>query len=419
MVRPAAATRRHRCAARPRPGDPVAIGLQAVPDPAAAPRRRGVLLALAVLLVALNLRLAITSLGAMLDPLREQGLSATTAGVLTSLPVLCFAGVGATAMVLTRRVGVDRGLAVSLVLLTGGLVLRVVGGTPALVAGTLVACAGIAFANVLVPAIVKEHFPTRVGPVTGAYTAALALGSAAGAALTVPLANATGHWQVGLGAWAVVALAAALAWVPYCWRRSRAHDTRGDLALWRNPTAWAVTVLFGTQSVFAYVMMSWLPSVYAAAGFSDETAGLLLAVSIMIGVPLFFVAPSIAGRLRHQGHLVAGLTALSMAGWAGLWLAPAGGAWVWAALLGAGGAVFPVVLSFFAMRTTTVAGAAALSTMAQSIGYLLAAAGPFLVGVLHDVSDTWSLPCALLVALGLAQVAAGYLAGRDVVVDRA
>lgn len=381
---------------------------------APARRRAGAGLVLAVLLVALNLRIAVTSLGALLDHLGSQGVSPTTQGVLTSLPVLCFAVVGATAMAVTRRVGVDRGLGLALLVLTAGLVLRVLDGTPALLAGTLVACAGIALANVLIPAIVKEHFPERIGALTGAYTAVLSLGSAAGAALAVPLTNATGTWRLGLGLWALVAVAAFLAWAPYARGGRRPAPGARGTNLWRNPTAWAVTALFGTQSLFAYVMMSWLPSVYVDAGFSDEAAGVLLAVSIMIGVPFFFVVPSLASRMRHQGHLIAGLTSLTVLGWAGLWIAPEGGAWVWAALLGAGGSVFPVVLLCFALRTTTAVDTAALSTMAQSVGYLLAASGPFLVGTLHHASGSWSVPCALLVGLGAIQICMGYLAGRPV-----
>lgn len=376
--------------------------------------RAGAGLLLAVLLVAFNLRIAVTSLGALLDHLGERGVSATTQGVLTSLPVLCFAVVGATAMALTRRVGVDRGLALALVVLTAGLVLRVLDGTPALLAGTLVACAGIALANVLIPAIVKEHFPERMGAVTGAYTAVLSLGSAAGAALAVPLTDATGTWRLGLGAWAVLAVAAFLAWAPYARGGSRPAPTAPGARLWRDPTAWAVTILFGTQSLFAYVMMSWLPSVYVDAGFSDATAGLLLAVSILIGVPFFFLVPGRAGRMRQQGHVIAALTVLTILGWAGLGIAPEEGAWLWAALLGIGGAVFPVVLLCFALRTTSAVDTAALSTMAQSVGYLLAAGGPFLVGTLHHATGSWSLPCALLVGLGVVQIAVGYLAGRPV-----
>ncbi|WP_418062061.1 MFS transporter [Pimelobacter simplex] len=385
-----------------------------VPGAATVRGRAGIGLIVAVLLVAFNLRLAITSLGALLDRLGEAGVSGATQGILTSLPVLCFAVVGATAMVVTRKVGVDRGLEVALGLLAAGLVLRVLDGTPALVAGTAIATAGIALANVLIPAIVKEHFPRQVGLMTGAYTAILSLGSAVGAASTVPIADAAGSWRAGLGVWALAAVVAAVAWAPYCRPKDPARSALRGASMLRNPTAWAVTILFGTQSLYAYVMMSWLPSLYADAGFSDATAGLLLALSIAIGVPFFFLAPSLAARLRQQGHLVLLLTGLTVLGWAGLWLAPHDGAWVWAALLGAGGAVFPVTLSFFAMRTTSSADTASLSTMAQSIGYALAAGGPLLVGILHHSSGGWSLPCALLVGLGAVQITAGYLAGRPV-----
>ncbi|GAB3861407.1 MFS transporter [Nocardioides maradonensis] len=370
----------------------------------------------AVLLIALNLRLAVTSVGALMDRLGDQGVSTATQSVLTSLPVLCFAVVGATALGVTRRLGIHRGLEISLVVLALGLVLRVLDGTPALILGTLVACAGIALANVLIPAVVKEHFPDRVGVMTGAYSGVLSIGSALGAAVTVPIADAGGSWRIGLGAWALVAVAAAVVWAPYCRGRDHTRSTERGASLWRNPTAWAVTVLFATQSTYAYVMMSWLPSMYAAAGFSEQKSGLLLAVSILIGVPFFMLAPTVAGRIGHQGHLVAALTAVMAAGFAGMWLAPAEGAWLWAALLGAGGAVFPVTLSFFGLRTATAADTAALSTMAQSVGYLLAASGPFLVGMLHDVSGSWSLPCALLVGLGLVQATAGYFAGRPVTI---
>ena len=380
-----------------------------------ATRGAGLLLA-AVLLIALNLRIGITSLGALLDGLDGTGLSAGAKSFLTSLPVLCFAVVGATGMTLARRVGAHRGLAVGLVLLVAGLVARVTAGSTVLLVGTLVACAGIALANVLLPAVVKEHFPERIGQVTGAYSAVLSLGAAVGAAVTVPVADAAGGWRAGLGIWAGLALLAALVWAPHCLDRDRRNAEAPRTSLWRSPVAWAVTVVFATQSLFAYVVMSWLPSIYADAGFDHGTSGVLLAVSILIGVPVYFVVPTIATRSRSQGHLVAGLTAITAIGFVGLWWAPAGGALLWAALIGAGGAVFPVSLTLFALRTATAEDTAALSAMAQSVGYLFAAAGPFLVGVLHEHSGSWSVPFALLLAVAAVQLVAGYAAGRPVLV---
>ncbi|GGO88477.1 MFS transporter [Nocardioides phosphati] len=378
--------------------------------------RTGPLL-LAVLLVAANLRLGVTSLGALLDQVHDAtGMSAATASSLTSLPVLCFAVVGATGMALARRVGVHRGIAVAMALLAAGLGVRVLGASPLLVLGTLLACAGIALANVLLPAVVKEHFPDRVGAVTGAYSAVLSGGAALGAAATAPIADAAGSWRAGLGTWAVVAVAALVAWAPYC--RDPDHTGRGQRgpSLWRSPTAWAVTVIFATQGIAAYVVMSWLPTVYVDAGFSHRESGLLLAVSILVGVPVFFVVPTIATRLRSQGHLLAGLSLLMGAGFLGLWLAPVGGAWLWAVILGVGGGIFPVVLTLFSLRAADSAATAALSAMGQSVGYLLAAGGPLGVGLLRDATGSWSLPLALLVGLMLVQIPIGYAAGRPVLV---
>lgn len=386
-------------------------------EAAATPRLVGGLL-VGVLLVALNLRIGITSLGALIDDLRHSiGLSPATASFATSLPVLCFAVVGIAGISLTRRLGAHRGLTVALVLLTLGLAARTLAGSTVLLVGTLVACSGIALANVLLPAVVKERFPTRVGLVTGAYSATLSLGAALGAAATVPSADVAGSWRVGLGVWAGVAALALVWWLPH----SRAHEhtpgpTLSLAPMLRSRVAWAVTGLFATQSLVAYVLMSWLPSMYADAGFSHHEAGLLLAFSILVGVPFFFLVPSYAARLRSQGHLVAGLTALNAAGFAGLALAPVGGAWVWAVLLGAGGAVFPVTLTLFSLRTRTSAETAMLSTMAQSIGYLLGAVGPFAVGLLRDSTGSWTLPLLILLALSAAQVAFGYAAGRARVV---
>lgn len=383
----------------------------------APPRQRTGLLLAAVLLVAANLRLGVTSLGALLDQVQDStGLSAATASSLTSLPVLCFAVVGATGMALARRVGVHRGIAVAMVLLAAGLGVRVLDGSPLLVVGTLLACAGIALANVLLPAVVKEHFPHRVGAVTGAYSAVLSGGAALGAAATVPVADAAGSWRAGLGVWTVIAVAALLAWAPYCRDPDHTAGGRRGPSLWRSPTAWAVTVIFATQGIAAYVVMSWLPSVYLDAGFSHSEAGLLLAVSILVGVPVFFVVPTIATRLRSQGHLLAGLSLLMGAGFLGLWVAPVAGAWLWAVLLGVGGGIFPVVLTLFSLRGADAAATAALSAMGQSVGYLLAAGGPLAIGLLRDATGSWSLPLALLVGLMLAQIPIGYAAGRPVLV---
>lgn len=370
---------------------------------------------LAVLLVAVNLRVAVTSVGALIDLIRDAGVSAGASAFLTTLPVLCFAVVGLLGMSVARRLGAHRGVALAMLLLMVGLVVRVLDGPVVLLAGTFVACGGIALANVLLPAVVKERFPSRVGLVTGAYSAVLSMGAAGGAAVSVPLAEATGGWRGGLLAWSVLAAVALVVWLPFCRHRGRVKGDAGRRSLLREPVAWAVTVVFAIQSVCAYVVMSWLPSIYVDAGFSHATAGLLLAASILVGVPVFLVVPSLASRARSQSTLIAVLSLLLAAGFLGLWIAPVAGAWAWAVLLGVGGGVFPVTLTLFALRTETPEDTAALSAMAQCIGYGLAAGGPLLVGLLREVTGGWGLPLALLVFACLVQTQVGRVAGRPVV----
>lgn len=393
------------------------------------PTSRSALLAwplLALVLTSLNLRAGISSIGPVLGQVRaDTGLSPTLAGVITSIPLLCFAVVGVSAPALARRFGTETVIAWSTLLLGAALVARVMGGTALLLIGTLFACAGIALVNVLLPVVVKTRFPTRIGVVTGIYTAALAVGSATAAALSAPLAEHFG-WATALGAWGVLAIVAGAVWAVVM--RGRRGIRLGALSgdgsaaklaggaplshLVRQPLVWALSVFFGTQAVLAYVQMGWLPSLYSDAGFSDGQSGLLLSVSILSGVPVAFIAPSLAARRPDQRPWTVGLTLVSAAGVTGLLLAPAQGAWLWAVLLGVGSGTFPLVLSLFGLKTRSPHSTAAVSAFAQSVGYLLAAVGPFGFGLLHQGRDDWTLPLLAMLAVLFIQVLAGAVAGR-------
>ncbi|MDT3400492.1 MFS transporter, partial [Streptomyces sp. B1866] len=185
----------------------------------------------------------------------------------------------------------------------------------------------------------------------------------------------------------------------------------------RSPTAWAMAVFFGLQATGAYVAMGWMPQIFRDAGVSAGTAGLLLAVTMVIGVPLSFVVPPVAARLRHQGVLVVVLSSFGLAGYAGLLLAPAAGAWAWAVLLGISVCTFPLALTMIGMRARTGAGVIRLSAFAQSTGYLISIPGPLLVGAINQHTGGWDWPIALMMALMVPQVAAGVLAGRGRTVE--
>ncbi|MER6270081.1 CynX/NimT family MFS transporter [Streptomyces sp900105755] len=389
------------------------------------------LVVVGIVLSAVNLRPAITSLGALLEEVRDGlGMSGSVAGLLTSVPPLCFAVFGVMAPRLARRFGPAAVVCAGMAAVTAGLLIRpYAGSTAGFLAGSALALMGIAVSNVLMPVIVKRWFPDRVGSMTGLYSMALAAGTSVAAAVTVPLTDALGgSWQTGLAVWAGLAAVAVLPWVPLVRDRGtapapeaeapgRAGRQQPALRITRSRTAWALAVFFGLQATAAYITMGWMAQIFRDAGVSASTAGLLLAVTMVMGVPLAFVIPRVATRLPHQGPIVIALGICGLAGYAGLYLAPAGGAWAWAVLLGISNCAFPLALTMVGMRARTGAGVAQLSAFAQSTGYLISIPGPLLVGVLYQHSGGWGLPIALMVGLMIPQMAVGVLAGRDRIVE--
>ena len=388
--------------------------------PAPGPWTRRLVVA-GLLAAAFNLRPAVTSLGPLLEEVRAGlHMSGTVAGLLTSVPVLCFSLFGTAAPRLARRFGPAAVLAAGMAAITAGLALRpLAGSTPLFLAATALGLAGIAVGNVLMPVIVKRWFPDRVGAVTGLYSMAISLGTAAAAAVTVPATRALGgDWRLGLGLWAAVAALAVLPWLPLARDRgSAAHPAAAPhlppLRITRSRTAWALAVFFGLQATGAYIAMGWLPQIFRDAGVSAGSAGLLLAVAMVVSVPLSFVLPALAGRMRGQGGLVVVLSAFGLAGYAGLWLAPAAAPLAWALLLGLANSAFPLALTMIGLRARSGAGVVRLSAFAQSTGYLLSIPGPLLVGALYQHTGGWTAPLALMAALLVPQTAAGLIAGRD------
>ncbi|MFD4021708.1 CynX/NimT family MFS transporter [Streptomyces sindenensis] len=384
------------------------------------------LIAVGLVLAALNLRPAITSLGALLEEVREGlHMSGSVAGVLTSVPPLCFAVFGVMAPRLARRFGAGAVVCAGMAAIALGLAVRpYIGSTAGFLAASALALMGIAVSNILMPVIVKRWFPDRVGTMTGLYSMALALGTALAAALTVPVTGALGgDWQTGLVVWAVLAAVAVLPWIVLVRDRTpapgrpepaAANATEAPaLKITRSRTAWGLACFFGLQATAAYITMGWMPQIFRDAGVSAGTAGLLLAVTMAMGVPLAFVIPRVASRLKNQGPIVVVLGLCGLIGYSGLYLAPAAGAWAWALLLGIANCAFPLALTMIGMRARSGAGVVRLSAFAQSTGYLLSIPGPLLVGVLYQHSGGWGLPIALMAGLMLPQMVAGVLAGRD------
>jgi len=399
------------------------------PAPALAPQRvrSAVPLVLGVLLVAANLRPTLTSVGPVLPDLQaDLGLSATGAGVLGALPLLTFAATAPLVPRLARRLGPEPLMVVSLAVLLAGTVLRSLSGPAGVFAGTVVLAAGIGAANVLLPVVVKTRMPERVGLVTSWYAATLTIVAALASGVAVPVAEASAAgWRAALGCWSALALAALLAWLPAAVRggraaRARRSDGSPTAALgvlpWRSPLAWQVTAFMGLQSLGFYAVVAWLPSLLVDRGASAAAAGVQLLVLQLAGLLGGLAVPVVLRALPDQRAVAAGGGALFLVGFAGLALLP-GGSWVWTVLVGLGaGCSFTLALTLLALRSSGAAGAAALSAMAQSVGYLVAAAGPVAVGALHDATGGWTAPLLLLVVVAAAQVVAGLGAGRAVVV---
>jgi MFS transporter, CP family, cyanate transporter len=273
----------------------------------------------------------------------------------------------------------------------------------------------MATANVLLPSLVKLHFPHRVGLLTSIYTTSLAIGLTMASVLTVPLSTAYGSWRWGLFAWALTAVLAALPWLALV-RHDRSLEERPHsisfAAVARTRLGWGMALFFGFQSLQAYAVFGWFAKVYRDAGFSPGTAGLLLGVITAMSIPLSFVLPSWSARMHSQTRLIAGLVLLYPVGYLGLILAPVGGAWLWAVLVGTAASVFPVVLTMIGLRSRTSEGTAALSGFTQSVGYLIAAVGPFCMGLLYDLTGGWTVPLVVLVVLVIPQLVAGLYVSR-------
>lgn len=373
------------------------------------------LLVAGLLVAALNLRPALANVAPLLDRIMaDLGLSAFAGGLITTSTIACLGVLAPVAPLLAGRLGLDRALWVALALLTAGVATRSLDGPPALYLGAALAGSAIAVLNVLMPAAVRQHFPQRVGLVTGVYVSTLVSGAAAAAALTVPLAGIIGQgWRPALAAPAVLGIVATVVWSPQARNSARWSSTPRLFSLLRDRVTWFVTGFMGLQSLTFYVVLTWLPTILQDAGLDPTTAGFLLGFSNIVQLVTTLTMPVLAGRARSQAPHIAVMTCLTIAGYTGLLLSPAGGAWLWALLLGLGqGGCIALALFLIAVRLPDPAMATSLSAIAQSVGYVLAALGPVLVGLAREVMGGWSPALVLVLAICGLQLAVGILAGR-------
>ncbi|AXT84488.1 MFS transporter [Aeromicrobium sp. A1-2] len=377
----------------------------------------------AIVLLALNLRVAVGSLGVVLGSVRSDlGMSTAVGGIVTAIPVLCFAVFGVGAHGVVKRLGLHRTAALVLAMLTIGLVLRAMADTTALfLACTTIALAGAAMGNIILPPLVKVHFPDRIALVSALYGAALMAGATLGSIATVPLSDALGGWRQGLGLWAALAFVALLPWFAFLRSDIRA-DPQGTNRLplrqvARSPLTWAMALLFGAQSAGAYAQFGWFPEILTDAGLSTAHAGAMLGLLSGVGIPLTLGLPWLMRIIGDRPVLPLAFAALTAGGWLGVLLAPTTMTWLWAVLLGVGGGSFTWTLTMIGKRTRTAAGTTALSVFTQGPGYLVAGIGPLGAGILHDATGAWTASIIGLMCLAGVIAVAGWFVARPVMLE--
>ncbi|QDZ13453.1 MFS transporter [Humibacter ginsenosidimutans] len=378
---------------------------------------------LGILLVAANLRTAVTALSPILDEItRDVPFGATGVGLLGALPPICFAVFGLVAPLFTRKASLEVILVVALAAIVAGHVVRGLSVSfLMLTLGSVLTFAGMAVGNVLLPPLVKRYFPDRIGLLTSLYATVLSVSTLVPPLVAVEVADSIG-WRYSVGMWSLVAVLALLPWVGILLRsRESRHvdaviDEPGATAIgriWHAPLAWAMAITFAVSSLNAYAMFAWLPELlHDTAASTPVQAGGLLSLYSAMGIPAGLLIPVLAARMRNVGLLVYLGIVFFVVGYVGLLLWPAQATWLWVVLAGLGPLLFPLCLVLINLRTSTHEGAVALSGFTQGLGYVLGALGPLVVGVLHDLTHGWLWPIVFLLLTVAAAAFVGVVIAR-------
>lgn len=385
---------------------PVSTGLKAV------------ILLLGIIMIATTLRSPITAVGPLVETIRnDTGMSHTLAGLLTTFPLLAFALISPLAPKMARKWGMERTLFAGIIIVTTGIILRFVPSLAALFAGTILLGIGIAVGNVLLPSLIKRDFPLRVGVMTGIYSVSMNVFAAVASGISIPVSRQlSSGWRGSLLMWGILSLAALIVWLPQLRYRHQERNARisSHGSVWGSRLAWQVTIVMGLQSFVFYSIVAWLPEMLTERGMNASTAGLMLSLMQLFSVPATFIVPILAARFKNQRGLVVATFLCFILGFVFLLAGFNALVSVTMILIGIGtGSAFGVVTMFFTLRTRHTHQAAELSGMAQSIGYLLAAIGPFLIGFVHDLTGGWIAAIGLLFLVAIIYMMAGWGAGSD------
>ncbi|MCM3676670.1 MFS transporter [Peribacillus simplex] len=379
------------------------------------------LLIIGIILLGANLRAPLTSVGPLVTTIRDNlGISNTLSGSLTTLPLLSFALLSPFAPRIARRFGMELTLLISLILLTIGIGIRSVGGVPTLFIGTILIGLAIAIGNVLLPSLIKDNFARNIGLMTGTYAVSMNLCGAIGSGISIPLASSGLGWADALGCWGILSLITVFLWMPQLRRPFRSGkdvptaQKDKKINLWRSGLAWQITFFMGLQSFIFYTVITWMPEILEQKGLNADEAGWMLSIMQLAVIPITFLVPILAGRLQSQRLLVVPPVVFLITGIFGILYGSTLFILVCMVLIGIGvGTIFSLSMMFFSLRTQSTHEATELSGMAQSFGYLLAAIGPVLFGLLHDVTHSWTVPLLMLAVISALIFIVGMRAGKN------
>lgn len=383
-------------------------------------KRNKLLLLIVIIIISLNLRPAITSVGPLIGEIRlDTGLSNTLLGLLTTLPVLAFGLFSVLTPLFTRKLGTEGTMSVALLLLTGGILMRVIPLHTTLFLGTLILGAGIALGNVLLPGIIKKQFPKKAGVLTGTYSAMFGLGAAIASGISVPLSQGADFgWRWALGVWAIASFIALLVWLPQMKKNfpviTRKSFRESLRHLGQSKLAWMVAVFVGLQSLTYYTLITWLPEILIERNMSPAEAGWMLALMQGVGVLSTFAIPAWASGRKRQRLPVFVIVIPELIALIGLMIGPLSLAWLWVTMIGfCLGGSFGLALLFIVLRSRDSNSANELSGMSQSVGYSIAATGPVIFGGLFDLAGNWLVPLVFLFLIALLKILSGWVAGND------
>ncbi len=368
------------------------------------------------------MRSPLSSVGPLTEFIQSaMGLSYSMMGLVTTLPLICFAALSGFTLYFTQRFGLEVTLGTALLILTAGIIGRSFTNIPALYLGTLLLGIGIAIMNVLMPSIVKRDFPEHSGSMTSLYSGVMGIGATLGAGVSVPLAHAT-NWQFSLGSWAILAFLGLMFWIPQLRNRTKPknpiHIISAIKKLGSSPIAWQIALFMGLQSLIFYAVLAWLPEILIDRSMTPTKAGFVLSISQGTGILGSLLIPVIAGRFKDQRNIVWVTGAMEIIGIAGILITDTFLVSTWAGILGFGlGGNFSLALLFMVLRADSAELTTGLSGMAQSVGYFVAAFGPVLFGFVHDLTNSWSIPFYSMLVIAALQLGFGLGAARNRIIS--